>query len=110
VAPSIRLSEMYYIAAEASFAINPNDALGYYNTIRAKRGIGATVTTMPSKAAFIDRLLAEARKEFYGETQLFYMYKRLDHAIVVSSTQTILPSDKIFVLPIPPDEFTYRTN
>ncbi len=110
VAPAIRLSEMYYIAAEASFDANPTDALKYYNTLRARRGIDATVTTVPSKADFINRLLTDARKEFYGETQLFYMYKRLNHAVVVSSTQTVQPSDKIFVFPIPPDELTYRNN
>jgi len=110
VAPAIRLSEMYYIAAEASFDSNPSAALDYYNTIRAKRGIGNTLTVAPAKDAFITRLLAEARKEFYGENQLFYMYKRLNHAVVVSSTQTVLPSNSIFVFPKPQDELTYRTN
>ncbi|MCC8426485.1 RagB/SusD family nutrient uptake outer membrane protein [Mucilaginibacter sp. UR6-11] len=110
VAPAIRLSEMYYIAAEASFDTNPTAALDYYNTIRAKRGIGNTLTTVPAKDAFITRLLAEARKEFYGENQLFYMYKRLNHGVVVSSTQTTPPSNNIFVFPKPQDELTYRNN
>ncbi|MDB5159606.1 MAG: RagB/SusD family nutrient uptake outer membrane protein [Mucilaginibacter sp.] len=110
VAPAIRLSEMYYIAAEASFDSNPSAALDYYNTIRAKRGIGNTLTVAPAKDVFITRLLAEARKEFYGENQLFYMYKRLNHAVIVSSTQNILPSSSIFVFPKPQDELTYRTN
>lgn len=110
VAPAIRLSEMYYIAAEASFDINPSAALDYYNTIRTKRGIGNNLTVVPSKDDFINRLLAEARKEFYGENQIFYMYKRLNHAVVVNSTQTILPSNSVFVFPKPQDELTYRTN
>jgi len=110
VAPAIRLSEMYYIAAEASFDSNPSAALDYYNTIRTKRGIGNNLTAVPSKDDFINRLLAEARKEFYGENQIFYMYKRLNHAVVVSSTQTVLPSNSIFVFPKPQDELTYRTN
>jgi len=110
VAPAIRLSEMYYIAAEASFDTNPTGALDYYNTIRAKRGIGNTLTTIPSKDEFITRLLAEARKEFYGENQIFYMYKRLNKPVVVSSTQIVLPTNNIFVFPLPQDELSYRTN
>jgi len=110
VAPAIRLSEMYYIAAEASYDTDPTAALDYYNTIRAKRGIGNTLTAVASKDEFINRLLSEARKEFYGENQLFYMYKRLNHAVVVSSTQVLPPSGNIFVFPKPQDELTYRTN
>jgi len=110
VAPAIRLSEMYYIAAEASFDTDPVKAIGYYNTIRAKRGIGNTLTSVASKNDFIDLLLAEARKEYYGENQIFYMYKRLNHAVVVTSTQNILPSSSVFVFPLPQDELAYRTN
>lgn len=110
VAPAIRLSEMYYIAAEASYDTNPTAAITYYNAIRTKRGIGDTLVTVASKAAFVNDLLTEARKEFYGENQMFYMYKRLNHAVVVSSTQTVTPSSNIFVFPVPPDELTYRTN
>lgn len=107
VAPAIRLSEMYYIAAEASYDTNPGQALTYFNTMRSHRGIGDAVTSVDSKDEFITLLLKEARKEFYGESQLFYMYKRLNHAVVVSSTQTIPPSDRIFVFPLPLDEQTY---
>jgi hypothetical protein len=110
VAPAIRLSEMYYIAAEASFDTNPTAALNYYNTIRAKRGIGNILTVIPGKDEFITRLLSEARKEFYGENQIFYMYKRLNRPVVVSSTQTLMPSNRIFVFPVPQDELTYRSN
>ncbi|HEY9196137.1 MAG TPA: RagB/SusD family nutrient uptake outer membrane protein [Mucilaginibacter sp.] len=110
VAPAIRLSEMYYIAAEASFDSNPSAALTYYNTIRAKRGIGNALISVTGKDDFINRLLTEARKEFYGENQMFYMYKRLNHAVILSSTQTIRASNNIFVFPMPPDELIYRTN
>ncbi|MGO4288762.1 RagB/SusD family nutrient uptake outer membrane protein [Chitinophaga sp. RAB17] len=110
MAPAIRLSEMYYIAAEATFDINPTKALEYFNTLRAKRGIGRTITDVPNKDAFIDLLLIDARKEFYGESQIFYMYKRLNHAITVSATQVKQPSTSIFVFPLPEDENAYRNN
>ena len=111
VAPAIRLSEMYYIAAEASFDTNPTKALNYFNTMRFNRGIGSyTITTVPSKEDFINLLIKEARKEFYGESQVFYMYKRLNQPVVISSTQVKPASNTIFVFPLPVDEQAYRNN
>lgn len=111
VAPAMRLTEMYYIAAEASYNTgDQGSALSYYNTVRRQRGIGDSVTTVANKNAFNNMLLTEARKEFYGESQIFYMYKRLNVGIPVSSTYIKPPSDKIFVFPIPIDELTYRNN
>ncbi|WP_158800070.1 RagB/SusD family nutrient uptake outer membrane protein [Pedobacter sp. L105] len=110
VAPAIRLTEMYYIAAEASFESNPEMAMNYYNTVRLHRGIGATVTGLTDKQQLIELLLIEARKEFYGESQILFMYKRLNHAVKVSSTQVIPASDNIFVFPLPIDEQAYRNN
>lgn len=111
VAPAMRLTEMYYIAAEASYNTgNVSSALGYFNTVREKRGIGDSVTDVADKPAFINLLLTEARKEFYGESQIFYMYKRLNHGVPISSTYIQPASDKIFVFPLPIDELAYRNN
>jgi len=52
-------------------------------------------------------LVKEARKEFYGEGQLFYMYKRLNRNIVGLSGISYPASDKLFVLPLPIDETDY---
>ncbi|MBO9728528.1 MAG: RagB/SusD family nutrient uptake outer membrane protein [Chitinophaga sp.] len=110
VAPAIRLSELYYIAAEASFDKNPQRALNYYNTLRAARGIGNQVNNVAGKSAFIDLLIKDARKEFYGESQIFFMYKRLHHAVYINATNSKQPSNSIFVLPLPDDENAYRNN
>jgi len=110
VAPAIRLSEIFYIAAEASFDTNPSMAMTYFNAVRRARGIGSDITTVTDKQAFIELLITEARKEFYGESQLFYMYKRLNHAVRISATQSSPASDKIFVFPLPVDEEAYRNN
>ncbi|TWF32836.1 SusD-like starch-binding protein associating with outer membrane [Chitinophaga polysaccharea] len=110
VAPAIRLSELYYIAAEASYDKDPQRALNYYNQVRAARGIGYQVSSVASKAAFIDLLVKEARKEFYGESQIFFMYKRLHHAVTINATNSRQPSNSIFVLPLPDDENAYRNN
>jgi hypothetical protein len=110
VAPAIRLSEMYYIASEASYDTNPAQALTYFNTIRQHRGIGSTVNAVTSKDELVNLLLKDARKEFYGESQVFFMYKRLNHAVTISVTQSKAPSNQIFVFPIPVDELAYQGN
>jgi hypothetical protein len=111
VAPAMRLTEMYYIAAEASYNTgDQTSAFTYFNTVREKRGIGDSITTVADKNAFNGLLLTEARKEFYGESQIFYMYKRLNVGIPISSTYIQPASDKIFVFPLPIDELVYRNN
>ncbi|WP_167016277.1 RagB/SusD family nutrient uptake outer membrane protein [Chitinophaga sp. Cy-1792] len=69
--PLMRMSEMYYIAAET--ATDPVEGLGYLNTVIAARGITKTITNPALLAAEITK---EYRKEFYGEGQLWYYYKR----------------------------------
>ncbi|MCD8742124.1 RagB/SusD family nutrient uptake outer membrane protein [Mucilaginibacter roseus] len=110
VMPTLRLSEMYYIAAEASFDSDPAQAVAYFNTLRRQRGIGTAVSAQIAKDDFINMLVLDARKEFYGESQIFYMYKRLNKAVKVSATISMPPSDRIFVLPLPNDEEAYRNN
>ncbi len=107
VAPAIRLSEMYYIAAEAAFDTDPQLALKYFNDVRFNRGIGTQLTSVVSKDAFQLELLKEARKEFYGEGQIFYMYKRLNKSISGQSGVTYPASNSIFVFPLPNDEIEF---
>ncbi len=106
VHPAIRLSEMYYIAAESSWDTDPAKALEYLNLVRAARGINVEVNTS-SKIVFMDELVKEYRKETYAEGQLFYLYKRLNRGILMETGATTAPSDKIFVLPLPNDEIEY---
>lgn len=106
MAPAIRLSEMYYIAAECSYAANPQQALAYVDTVRQKRGIEAKLQAS-SEDAFLAELVKECRKEWYAEGQIFYMYKRLNRPIQGQQGATIPASDKIFVLPMPDDEVAY---
>lgn len=106
VAPALRLSELYYIAAECTWDTDQAKALGYFNTVRFNRGIG-TPLNVTSKDQFLNELLKEARKEFYGEGQIFYMYKRLNKNIVGPSGSSIPASKTIFVFPLPNDEIEY---
>jgi hypothetical protein len=108
VAPAIRLSEMYYIAAEASYETDPAKGAEYLNTVRLHRGIGDEIPATLSKSEFIAELAKEARKEFYGESQVFYMHKRLHLNIVAANGQLYPAANQIFVFPIPIDEEAYR--
>lgn len=106
VTPALRLSEVYYIAAESAYDTDPVKAAAYVDSVRFHRGIEDRLN-VGSKEAFLQELVKEARKEFYGEGQLFYMYKRLNRAIVASAGGNIPASDKVFVLPLPDDEIQF---
>jgi len=106
MAPAMRLSEMYYIAAECTFDTDPAKAWDYFNTVRLNRGIGVTLND-PSKTVFLQELVKEARKELYGEGQIFYMYKRLNMPITGQNGSTVPASSAIMVLPFPDDEIAY---
>jgi len=108
VAPAMRLSEMYYIAAEASFDTDKTKAITYFNTVREHRGIGDGLPASIDKTEFLKQLLIECRKEFFSEGQIFYMYKRLNKDITNTNGLIFSASDKIFVLPLPVDEQAYR--
>lgn len=101
--PLIRKTEMYYIAAETS--ADPAQALTYLNTVRFNRGL----IDLPETADVQNELLKEYRKEFYGEGQLFFYYKRkninrIPDATRTSANFTILMSPEKYVVPLPDSE------
>lgn len=113
VIPAIRLSEMWYIAAECAYnsigAGNPNGAetaLTYLNLVREKRGIR---TVLDDQNAFISELLKEYRKETYCEGQAFLQYKRLNRDIAGESAY-YEASKGIYNPPMPDSEIEYREN
>ena len=67
----IRLAEMYYVLAEC--AADAQTAAGYLNAVREARGVDPTGLT---EATRLNEIEKEYRKEFYGEGQLFFFYKR----------------------------------
>jgi len=103
VAPALRLSEMYYIAAESVYGTNPALAWQYLNEVRFHRGID---TPLDGSYNFTNELLKEYRKETYGEGQAFYAYKRLGQNIISETGMVFLPSD-IAPIPLPEDEIEF---
>lgn len=100
----IKLSEMYLICAEAKFRLNEGDALETLNILRRSR----ITNPATSDKYLIDEkvLLSEIRREFIGEGQLFFQYKRLNSPIY-NILNEVEPSDRVFVLPIPDSELEY---
>ena len=66
-------------------------------------------TAFPGKQAVTEEiLLLEMRKEFVGEGQLFYVYKRLNHDIIGNTSEDAVKANNgVFVLPIPEEEIEY---
>ena len=98
--PLIRLSELYYIAAECA---GGSRGLDYLNKIRAHRGLVAY--TDASKLE--ENIYKEYCKEFMNEGQMFYYYKRKNlSSMGVYSTKTVVP-EEVYALPLPVDEQDY---
>lgn len=104
--PMIRMSEVYYIAAEAIFDTDKAEALDYLARVKKGRGVRKTFDTGMDKSTFMDLLIKDARREFLGEGQTFYMFKRLNKNLPASSPydDEVLASDENFVLPMPDSE------
>lgn len=97
--PMFRLSELYHIAAETQYDTDPDGALALLNTLRTKRGCTVPLSSVPDRSAFLDAIINDARREFIGEGQLFYLYKRLNKTILDETNGNQTLTDK-FVLPV----------
>lgn len=104
--PMIRLSEMYLIAAECGFASHKDVAIGLLEELRKNRGIGGEISKTITYDSFVKELTKEARREFIGEGQLFYWYKRLGMSVDKGNTTMTLESAQ-FCLPLPATEVEF---
>lgn len=99
--PLLKIAEIYYIAAES--AATPELGLAYLNKIRGVRGLSA----LTDAAKLQNEIKAEYYKEFVGEGQVFYYYKRHNLASIgVSKTKNITP-EKVYILPLPKSEIEF---
>lgn len=103
--PLIRLTEMYYIAAETD--PDPLQGLAYLNTARFNRGL----IDLASSANLQAEIEKEYIREFYGEGQLFFYYKRVGKDTLPNgssaSGNVTMDADK-YVIPLPSSETEYR--
>jgi hypothetical protein len=103
--PVIRLSEMYYIAAEALEESNPTQSTAYLNMVRTARNVLTNLSPSLTPAQLQQEIFKEYQKEFYCEGQLFYYYKRLNLPSIAYTNVTA--DNTIYVLPLPDDETEY---
>lgn len=106
--PLIRVTEMYYIAAEClvSLGTDLQKAIALLNKVRNQRNIPASFD-LPSnltEAQIREEIKKEYMKEFIGEGQLFYYFKRL--GITNMPGSPVEMTDKQYQMPIPDAEIT----
>ena len=78
----------------------------YLNDVRSTRDL-TPLENVSDDATLLEYLVREARKDFIGDGRMFFMYKRLFYPIYTVAGRTIQPSDNIFVLPIPDNEYEF---
>jgi hypothetical protein len=99
VIPVIRLSEMYFIAIECG-----NTAL--FNAYRDARFLNVNINGL-SENELRKRLEKEYRKEFYGEGQMFFFYKRFKYENYEWPVAYTVPIAK-YKLPQPDDQLLFE--
>lgn len=102
--PLIRISEMHYIIAETSK--DEEEAIKSMNAVLYNRGLSLIESYDKVKAEIAN----EYQKEFWGEGQLFFFYKRMNQQTLFSLTenQTIKMDALKYVIPLPEIETNYR--
>ncbi len=103
--PMIRLSEMYMIAAEFYYSVDKDLAAGYLGKVRRMRGISPEVKS-DMYEHLMEEIILEARREFVGEGQLFYLYKRLNHPVIRNNAEIVLSTAQ-YCLPLPANEVEF---
>ncbi len=101
--PLIRKPEMFYYAAECYNRLNqPIKAIKMLNEVRLARGINKeyNLPETLSSDEIEQEILKEWKKEFIGEGQMFYYYKRLGLIIPNATAE----GDKAFIIPLPKKE------
>ena len=104
--PLLRLSEMYLIAAEAGYGINKSVAISRIEELKDNRGCSLNMDDY-SFEALQQEVLAEARREFLGEGQLFYWYKRLQCPEILRGDQKVQMKPDHYILPLPATEVEF---
>lgn len=103
--PLLRKSELYLIAAET--APDVDSRFRYLNTLRINKGL----TPLNTSADLIKNIQDEYLREFIGEGQVFFMFKRFNLPTIPSflgGGVLVYMSDTKYVVPLPEDESYYR--
>ncbi len=103
----IRIPEMYYILAESAYASADREkALEYLNAVVTARGLlPLSAVDIDTEAKFKRKLVGEYIKEYWGEGQIFFTYKRFNMDMDGVNSKHFTASDEAYVLPLPESEY-----
>ena len=102
VVPMIRLSEMYLIAMETAPTLAEANEL--YKTYMSAREV--PVSQDLNQSELDAEILKEYHREFWGEGQMFYTYKRLGtENMMWKNDRTVTEND--YIVPLPSSELAY---
>lgn len=105
VVPVLRLSELYFILIEN---LPLQEATEYFIQYRIARSLGGFLDeSLTDEQAVKERLEKEYRKEFFGEGQMFFFYKRNRYESYSWPIAFILP-EGAYVLPLPKSQTVFE--
>lgn len=103
--PLLRAAEMYLILIED---LPLEEAKAYFHTYRVARNLTSIVEDeLVSENAVLSRLEKEYRKEFFGEGQMFFFYKRHNYKEFSWPGKFAVP-DGVYVLPFPDSQTAFE--
>lgn len=99
--PMFKISELYLIAAECA---SGGTGFDYLNELRNHRGL----VSVPPTGDLNDYIFQEYRREFIGEGQMFYYYKRKGFDMIGAENNIAIGNMKtVYNLPIPTVEMEF---
>ncbi len=101
IIPLIRLSEIYLIAIESTTDLAEANRL--WKEYMVSHAVLASQDAFTNLLSVKEGVLNEYRREFYGEGQMFYTYKRLGAATMLWRSTPITESN--YIVPLPQTEF-----
>jgi hypothetical protein len=110
IVPLVRVSEMYYIAAEcANSSGNISTGVSLLNSVRQARGLNAlNAAGITNTDSVSKEIMREYQKEFIQEGQVFFYYKRLNKDLKQETGTTAAIPAGVYVFPVPDKEKEYN--
>jgi hypothetical protein len=107
IIPIIKIAEMYLIAAECQVQTNLTEALSLINILHQKRE-SPILNDITDAESLMDEINKEYQREFFGEGQLFYFYKRLNMIAIkdVAAYNLMMDATK-YTFPLPKKEVQF---
>ena len=105
IMPILRVSEVYLIAAEC--CPDPKEGRNYLNAVRTARN----VKNIQDDADLTTCVEQEYKREFVGEGQLFWLYKRKGKSEIASGeklAEVISMEERFYLFDLPQTEQDYR--